>query len=406
MTKFENKPDNTSIIANKTNNLNETKSNYTNNTNVTISENKENKENLTKIENITNTIEHNEQKGNITNLENGNEQNINNKENGENKINDRYKIQNYGKQEKLEEGKENKETNEIKETKEFDDIKICVCTPARNQNRYIREFVQYYERLGVDKIVIYDNNDDSEDAENFKKILEDYIEEEFVQIKNWRGYRKSLLRMMTKCYNTYSKDYDWIIFSEVDEFIHLKNYQNIKDFLVEEKFDNCDKIYLNYLYHTDNDLYHYEDRPVQERFPIVETKPENKSGLKHNYVKSLLRGNLGNITINCKYTATEEVKACNAYGEIPEMENATMVKQDFENYYIDYYFSKSVDEFIDKLNDRDMLMGKKKACKIETFENYCGFNKMNVSKIEYIENKTGLNLTIYKNMLKEKNKEY
>ena len=205
--------------------------------------------------------------------------------------------------------------------------------------------------------------------------------------------------MMKKCYDKNSKDYDWIIFSEVDEFIHLKNYTNIKDFLIEEKFDNCDKIYLNYLYHTDNDLYHYENKPVQERFPIVESKP----GLKHNFVKSILRGNLGNITINNKYTATEEIKGCNAYGEYPEMENSTMIKQDFENYYIDYYFSKSVDEFIDKLNDRDMLMGKKKAWKMEAFDNYFGFNKMNISKIEYIENKTELNLSLYKNKLNQNN---
>ena len=211
--------------------------------------------------------------------------------------------------------------------------------------------------------------------------------------------------MMNKCYQQYSKDYDWIIFSEVDEFIHLKNYTNIKDFLVEEQFDKCDKVYLNYLYHTDNDLYHYEDKPVQERFPIVEPKPENKDGLKHNYVKSLLRGNLGNLTFTNKYTATEEIRGCNAYGEFPEMENSTMIKQDFENYYIDLYFSKSVDEFIDRLKDRDMLNGLKKAYKYEVFENYFGFNKMNISKIEYIENKTELNLTIYKNMLKENNKE-
>ena len=400
ITNIENKQENATIIIKIENNTehNEKKENITNLQNGTEA-NLNNKENITKIENDT---QQNEKKENVTNLQNGTEANINNKDNAENnknQIDNRYKIQNEGNQEKGEHEKGEQE----KEHKEIVDLKVCVCTPARNANKYIREYIEYYEKLGVDKIFIYDNND--EDGENFKEVLEDYIEKDFVKIKDWRGIKKSFLKMMNKCYQQYSKDYDWIIFSEVDEFIHLKNYTNIKDFLVEEQFDKCDKVYLNYLYHTDNDLYHYEDKPVQERFPIVEPKPENKDGLKHNYVKSLLRGNLGNLTFTNKYTATEEIRGCNAYGEFPEMENSTMIKQDFENYYIDLYFSKSVDEFIDRLKDRDMLNGLKKAYKYEVFENYFGFNKMNISKIEYIENKTELNLTIYKNMLKENNKE-
>ena len=375
MTNIENKLDNKTIIEKKANS--------------TLIETKV--KNTTTFENKENNTEHNEKKENLTNLQNKTEENI---EKTQNYINNRYKIQNDVNQENV---------DNVKENKTIDDLKVCLFTPARNENKYIKEYVEYYKKLGVDKIFIYDNND--ENGDKFGEILEGCVGGNFVKIKNWRGINKSLLRMMNSCYNKYSEDYDWIIFSEVDDFIYLKIYTNIKDFLIEEKFDKCDKIYLNYIYHTDNDLYHYEDKPVKGRFPIVEPKPENKEGLKHNYVKSLLRGNLGNITITNKYIATEGIKGCNGYGEYPEMENSTMIKQDFENYYIDYYFSKSLDEFFDKLKDRDMLNGKKKAYKYEVFEIYCGFNKMNISKIEYIEKKTELNLTIYKNMLKENNKE-
>ena len=44
----------------------------------------------------------------------------------------------------------------------------------------------------------------------------------------------------------YNKLFDWLIFYDIDEYIHLTNYKNIKDFLNEKKFDNCKKIYLKW----------------------------------------------------------------------------------------------------------------------------------------------------------------
>ena len=61
---------------------------------------------------------------------------------------------------------------------------------------------------------------------------------------------------MKDCYQKNFKKYDWLMFYDVGEFIHLKNYQNIKEFLIEKKFNNCQKIYLNWIFQTDNDLLH------------------------------------------------------------------------------------------------------------------------------------------------------
>ena len=37
--------------------------------------------------------------------------------------------------------------------------KVCICTLGKKENRYVREFVEYYEKYGIDKIFLYDNND-------------------------------------------------------------------------------------------------------------------------------------------------------------------------------------------------------------------------------------------------------
>ena len=295
-------------------------------------------------------------------------------------------------------GKEKNDKNPIQIKKNVKNLKVCVCTQARNENKYIREFVQFYEKIGVDKIFIYDNN--KKNGEKFDNILKDYIKKDFVTIKDWRGKKRELLNMMDNCYKENNKNFDWLIFYSIDEYIHLKNTANIKVFLTEGKFDKCNKIYLNWIYHTDNNLYRYNNAPLQKRFPQVENKPKNKAYLPHNYVKSIIRGNLKDIKIDNMYKLDKTVNGCNGYGENVKLKDFYMEKQDFINYYIDKYFSKSVDEFIEKLNSDDMLMEDDKSTKINTFDNYFGFNEMTIEKIKYIQKRTKLNLVRYINLMK------
>ena len=140
-----------------------------------------------------------------------------------------------------------------KHIKEKNKIKICICTPGKKENRYILEFIIYYKKLGVDKIFLYDNNDIND--EKFDDLIKDYIEQKYVQIFNWRGRKNTGYSLRTDCYINNYKIFDWIIFYDIDEYIHLANYTNIKDFLNEKKFDKCLKINLNWNIHTDNTVF-------------------------------------------------------------------------------------------------------------------------------------------------------
>ena len=279
-------------------------------------------------------------------------------------------------------------------------IKVCLCTPGKQENKYIREFVQFYEKMGVDKIFLYDNND--ADGEKFEEVINDYISNGFVEISDWRGKDRQLINMMNDCYQKNYEKYDWLMFYDVDEFIHLKNYQNIKQFLIEKKFNECQKIYLNWVFHTDNDLLHYENKSVQERFPIIEYSPKNQKG-KYNYVKSIIRGHIPNVKIESPYSLINNINGCNGRGQEVELNSFRMEEQDFENYYIDHYFSKSLDEFIEKLKRGDVNKGKDSNSLKDIFGNYFEYNKMTKEKIEYIEKGTGLDLSEYKKLLNDKN---
>ena len=168
-------------------------------------------------------------------------------------------------------------------------IKVCLCTVGKQENKYIREFVDYYIKFGVDLIFIYDNNDIN--GERFNNILSDYMNKKYVKIINYRGKLHCQFEMYQNCYQKNNKNYDWMIFYDIDEFIFLKKYKNIKDFLNKKKFKKCESIYLNWKLHTDNDLIYYTNKSLHERFPKTYFKN------KHCLGKTIIRGNIKKLKL-------------------------------------------------------------------------------------------------------------
>ena len=64
-------------------------------------------------------------------------------------------------------------------------MKVALCCIGRLENQYAVEFVEWYKKIGFDKIFIYDNNHDGE--EYFENVLQSYIDEGFVEITEYRG---------------------------------------------------------------------------------------------------------------------------------------------------------------------------------------------------------------------------
>ena len=257
-------------------------------------------------------------------------------------------------------------------------IKVCVCTPAKEENKYIRQFVEHYKKYGADKIFLYDNNELN--GERFEEVINDYIEDGFVEIRDFRGQKRVVMTMMNDCYKNNFRDYDWLIFFEVDEFIYLKDFQNIKDYLGNKRFDKCETIQLNWLFHTDNNLLYYDSRPLKERFPEREKKARGAKNGTSNGIKSILKGHIPRIEINCIHTLNHNLKSCDGFGNRTKILGISCEISDFEYYYIDHYNFKSTQEFIDKVNKGDVLFYKDNI--IERIRVYFAANEMTKEKID------------------------
>ena len=279
-------------------------------------------------------------------------------------------------------------------------IKVCICTLGKKENKYIREYVAYYKKIGIDKIFLYDNNDLND--ENFSDILKDYINDKFVEVLNYRGRKAPQFKIYNNCYMNNNKIYDWLIFYDIDEFINLKNYSNIKYFLNETKFRKCKSIYLNCFRHTDNDLLYYDNRSLVERFPIIRWNSQMYT------VKTIIKGNLTRVKFKTTHWLDRSIKGCDAFGNyiMPnrnvKLNNNNLIYLQY--YYIDHYCFKSTEEFITKINKGDGIFGFKNKIRYHKIYLYFRYNNITMNKILYIENKTGLNLTNYKLLINNNNK--
>ena len=282
----------------------------------------------------------------------------------------------------------------------INNVKVCVCTLGKKENNYIREFVEHYLSYGVDKIILYDNNDYN--GEKFEEVINDYIKKNLVEIINFRDKKGALFEIMYDCYYKNIRKYDWFIFYQIDEFIYLKDFKNIKIFLNNDRFKNCDSVQLNWLIRTDNNLLYYENKPLKQRFIEKEKKARGKKEGVMQQVKSIIRGNISNLKFQNTHFVDNKLKMCNGFGKRQKLFGFKAAKADFYNFYIDHYYSKSTEEFINKLTKGDAFFKDDLKNILFRIKYYFQINEITEKKIEMIENKTGLNLSIYKNAIYNK----
>ena len=276
----------------------------------------------------------------------------------------------------------------IKKNK-INNLKVCICTLGKEENRYIKEFVEHYKNYGVDKIYLYDNNDI--DGEKFENVIQKYVDNKFVEINNWRGIKgkSTYYKIMDSCYQTYHDYYDWLIFYEIDEFIYLKKYKNIKSFLINHRFNQCESIQLNWVHMSDNNQLFYENKTLNERFTEKGKNIIKNRKNKICYVKSIIKGGLKNVVINNNHLLNKKLKACNGFGEKSQLKKIMSLKPDYEFNYIKHYYGKSVQEFIEKINRGDLLRGNKKKVINWAIKKFFYINKITTEKVEYIQKHIG-----------------
>lgn len=227
-------------------------------------------------------------------------------------------------------------------------MNVGIVLPIRMGQEYIRDYVEYHIKLGFDKIILIDNNET-----NGPNPMDQLIGlEEFINYEDARGVHDSNRqnRLNTKMYRKYWKEFDWLFFSDDDEYYVLNKDNNIKEYLSRPEFTNAEVIAINWKMMNDSGLVYKDPRPVFERFteacPVnmymkFQTIPEN------NHVKSAVRCDREDIVfIHPHYPiANTRLNTVNGSGkQVPS--RSPFQAQDYELIELRHYMYKTVEEFI------------------------------------------------------------
>ncbi len=264
-------------------------------------------------------------------------------------------------------------------------MKVTVCCIAKMENRYIREWVDWYKKLNFDRIIIVDNNDI--DGETFVESIPDYIEDGTVEIIDRRGEEKAQFASYNYVYQKVFNE-DWIAFFDVDEFLVLEKHDTIQEYL--SMFDgNTDVVKINWMCYGDCGNVYYEDKLVNERFKDPLPYDYSTGRIPNNYhTKCIIRSNCSekNISycVNPHVPLGNNIVYRNSAGKLTG--SSPFEKYDFNYSYLKHFTTKTIQEFIENKMVRGVPDRSREDAKRDVnLDMFFGYNEKTYEKLKVVE---------------------
>ena len=136
---------------------------------------------------------------------------------------------------------------------------LAVCTIAKNEGPYFKEWIEWHLRQGVEKFYVYDN----ESTDDTRQVLEPYIKDGIVEYTYFPG-RKRQLPAYDDCFDRHRLDARWIAVIDLDEFIVPLKDRSIPDFL--HRMERFASVEINWLVYGSGGAKKQEPGDVMQRF--------------------------------------------------------------------------------------------------------------------------------------------
>ena len=275
-------------------------------------------------------------------------------------------------------------------------LKIAICTMGKHENKYVKEFIEYYEKLGIDNIYIYDDNDIN--GERIKDVVPLTKKIKVKVFDNIKDRIKKQADAYTECYNNNKNIFDWFLMIDLDEYLFIRN-TTIRNYLNSPYLKKCDIVKIHWLIPTDNNLVYYDNRTLLERFP--------GPFIPSNHIKSLVRGNIDGLKywIHSPMESPYRNVTCDNAGVVQNYTNLnfqSIFRFTTEKAYFIHFQFKSTEEYINKMkrgySNWDWVRSKPRDYIFNYFKN----NNIKLSKIEFFEREFNLSLDDYRKKINNK----
>jgi hypothetical protein len=211
---------------------------------------------------------------------------------------------------------------------------LSFCLIVRDDQAYIREWVDYHRSIGVDHFYITDNKSQPP----LRETLKDYIASGLVTYKyDTRDHPQ--VAVYNECIQQHKNDSTWIAFFDVDEFLVLKKHSSLKNFLKDyEAFGALSVVW--YLFGSNGHL--RKQASIRQSYT---TRVDNYDNHFKTIVqpKRVLRFIVHNVASHVLpyYTVDEKKRRVSAYAPIQHGTSTELCQ-------LNHYVLRSHDDYLDK----------------------------------------------------------
>jgi len=213
---------------------------------------------------------------------------------------------------------------------------VAICLFCKNENEYLKEWIEYHLSLDVDHIFIYDNNSKSPLANelrhiNCKNKVTVELYNEHTQGRHVRCYNKILKE---------KKEYKWLGFIDTDEFIVVKGDRKLPEILNDYKDYAGLALYWR-MFGSNNHI-------TKQSSQILPYTKRSKLGfIENNHVKSFIKPEFAIRAINEHFF---EFKGNFCVDENKERVYSARQKHTSNSIWINHYVLRSREEFYEKIS--------------------------------------------------------
>ncbi len=158
----------------------------------------------------------------------------------------------------------------LEQNKALDDSLECkyytaVVLLIKNENRYLKEWLDWHLSIGFQHIYIYDNGD----VDNVQDIVDTYNADvqQMITVVDWTGHHAHIQQ---DAYNhfmsNYKQDVRWGLFIDSDEFLRFTDEvtTDVNTFL--KAYEDYTEVWGYEVEYDANGQEKYENKPIRERF--------------------------------------------------------------------------------------------------------------------------------------------
>lgn len=139
---------------------------------------------------------------------------------------------------------------------------VSICAIFKNEAQFIKEWLTYYEIVGINHFYLYNNNSD----DNYKEIIQPFIDKGVVTLIDW-PYPHAQIEAYKHFYETYRNETQWISFLDLDEFVVPRKDATILEWIKKHDRRPVNLIYWK-MFGSSGKLKHDYNKLVAEQYTV------------------------------------------------------------------------------------------------------------------------------------------